>query len=202
MMADTRWALALRFFDRRRLGLVAAGALTALGPRSGPAKKTKKKKKPPPKPILTASCQQLAAGTLTGAARFAQTFVASRGGTLHEIRVAIEKRTDQPPGNYIIQVVPTTGTGVPRHEAHWVFAAAGFDDEDVSIGNTTLVARFAGTSLLAGLTYGLVVSRIGPGQLTMRIGTCSDTGLFSAFGDQPFEASQGGGNLVFSVFVL
>lgn len=182
--------------------------LVSLAP-SGEKANAKKKKKPTsPQPKLAARCAVEAIGVvdLHGAnLRYAQTFVPSQSGTVHQIRVAIYKGAGTT-GNYVVQLVPVFN-GTPAHQAFWIFAASMVNDGDVPTGASTLVANFAGTPISAGSTYAVVVVRLGGGKLAVggvAAGTCANSSLFVASGSDPFFAAseETGSDMVFSVFVV
>ena len=143
-------------------GLALAGALSALPARSSEAaKKKKKKKKPAAEPKSAYTCapsdtsDNFEAGSLT---RYAQSFTATRSGTLREIRVLIDKAVNDK--DYEVQLVRMASAGdVPSNGPFDVMAAAIVPDEDVPTGRATLVAKFAATELVQGTKYAVVVSR-------------------------------------------
>lgn len=170
-------------------GLVLAGAVSALPGRSVEAvkKKGKKKKKPQGPDLKSAyTCAPSdATDSVEGSSlsRYAQSFTATRSGTLREIRVLINKALDA--GDYEVQLVRMSGS-VPSNGAFDVLAAATIPDGDVSTGNATLKAKFAATRLVQGTKYAVVVSRFGsemaipvpfsgdPCEGTMAIATAGD----------------------------
>jgi hypothetical protein len=144
--------------------LALAGALSAL-PRSLAAakKKPKKKKKPASEPKSAYTCVTSDATDFVQAnliSRYAQSFSATRSGTLREIRVLIDKQ--QEASDYEVQLVRMAGT-VPSHQPFDVIAAAVIPNDAVPIGNATLSARFGATSLVKDEQYAVVVSRFGSG---------------------------------------
>jgi hypothetical protein len=143
-------------------GAALAGALAVLPGRSiEAAKKKKKKKKPAPAPKSAYTCTPSDADDLVEAttlSRYAQSFTATRGGTLREIRVLINKALDAK--DYEVQLVRMSGN-VPSNGAFDVIAAAVIPDADVPTGNATLTAKFAATTLAEGTKYAVVVSRFG-----------------------------------------
>lgn len=169
--------------------LVLAGALSALPGRSVEAakKKGKKKKKPQGPDLKSAyTCAPSdATDSVEGSSlsRYAQSFTATRGGTLREIRVLINKAVDS--GDYEVQLVRMAGN-VPSNGAFDVIAAATIPDANVPTGNATLVAKFAATRLVQRTKYAVVVSRFGsemaipvpfsgdPCEGTMAIATAGD----------------------------
>lgn len=144
-------------------GLALAGALSALPGRSAKAakKQGKKKKKPAPAPKSAFTCTPSEADDLVEATtltRYAQSFTATRSGTLREIRVLINKALDA--GDYEVQLVRMSGN-LPSNGPFDVLAAAVVPDSDVPTGNATLQAKFAATRLVQGTKYAVVVSRFG-----------------------------------------
>ena len=157
--------------------LALAGALSAL-PRSVEAAKKKPKKKPK-KPALKSAftCAPSDVDDLVFFGifdRFAQSFTASRSGTLREIRVLINK--DASGGDYVVQLVRMEGN-LPSRNPFDVLAAATIPDEEVPFGDATLVAKFAATRLEQGTSYAVVVNRFGF-ELAIPVPTgdsCADT---------------------------
>ena len=143
-------------------GLALAGALSTLQPRSvGAAKKKGKKKKPAPAPKSAFTCAPSDASDLVEVStltRYAQSFTATRGGTLREIRVLIDKALDG--RDYEVQLVRMNGN-VPSNGPFDVIAAATIPDGDVPLDTSTLSAKFAATTLVQGTKYAVVVSRFG-----------------------------------------
>ena len=162
---------------------------------------------PPPEqaqPLLGGGCQAASVGATSFGAgvRLAQTFVASRGGTLHQIHVAIQKEAGSA-GNYVVQLVPASA-GYPAHAGASVFAASTIDNADVSNGDTTLVANFAGTSIEAGKSYAVVVTRLDGGILLVHVanGTvCPNSAWFYAFGESSFSTAPNA-DMIVSVFIV
>jgi hypothetical protein len=142
-------------------------------------------------------------GFLFGAGkRFAQPFVAGRDGAVREVHIRIEKESDTV-GNWVVQMVPVF-EGVPAHEAAWVFAASPILDEDVPVGESTLVAKFAGVPILKDGVYAVVVGRLGGGAfnlLTVFDGPCPALNLHDARGATAFSPSLGDSAL-FEVYVV
>ena len=146
-------------------GLMLAGAISALPARSVGAAKKKgkgKKKKPAPPALKSAfTCAPSDPSDFVEASiisRYAQSFTATRGGTLREIRVLINKAQDA--RDYEVQLVRMSGN-IPSNGPFDVIAAATIPDGDVPTGNATLVAKFAATTLVQGTRYAVVVSRFG-----------------------------------------
>lgn len=162
---------------------------------------------PPPgqaQPQLAGGCQAASVGVTSFGVgvRLAQTFVANRGGTLQQISVAIQKEASSA-GNYVVQLVPAPG-GQPAHASAAVFAASTIDNGDVATGDSTLVVTFAGTSLVAGQPYAVVVNRLEEGLLLVHLanGTvCPNSAWFYAFGESSFSAAPNA-DMIVSVFVV
>ena len=170
-MAGTRFDDTIRRIGESRrgiltgtAGLALAGALSARSPRPAEAAKRKKKKKKPASELKSAytcapadTTDNVEASSLT---RYAQSFTATRGGTLREIRVLINKALNS--GDYEVQLVRMAANGsVPSNGSFDVIAAAAIPDGDVPVGNATLKAQFAATRLVQGTKYAVVVSRFG-----------------------------------------
>ena len=154
-------------------------------------------------PLFAGGCDAEPGGshTLDNNARIAQSFLATRGGTLDEIRVEITKEAGTV-GNWVMQLVPTFG-GVPAYQPTWVFAAAAVDDPDVPVGGSTLPARFRGISLLAGETYAVVVPRSGGAPFTVRGGFgCDDGRGWNATSELPLSGVPSNIDCFGSVFVV
>jgi hypothetical protein len=182
-------------------GLLAAASLALTGQSSSAKKKKKKKRRPKAK--FAGGCSAAPGGNATefGNGRLAQTFIATRSGTLDEIRVAITKAPGTA-GNWIVQMVPIVG-GVPEHEPTDVFAAAAIDDEDVPDGDSTLRARFRGISILEGFGYAVVVTRSGGALFTLRGGSGCDNGQsWLATSTSTFSSAGSNFDFLFSVFVV
>ncbi|MFN8594465.1 MAG: choice-of-anchor R domain-containing protein [Thermomicrobiales bacterium] len=192
---------ARRIAGSRRVVIASSALLTMagmLGAVSSPAVTAakKKKKKKPTKPVAasTYTCADTVENTFSGGpggiARFSQSFTATRGGTLNEIRVAVVK-TDQT-GDYVVQLVKMDGA-VPSASPLDVLAAATIPDAQVKTGNVTLSAKFAATTLTAGTRYAVVVSRPGSADLVVQVA--------QGGGDCEGDAGVGQGPGVFSNFI-
>ena len=123
--------------------------------------------------------------------RFVQTSTASRGGELREVQIRIQKDTDDL-GNWVVQLMLVPG-GSPDHTARGVMAASMVENTQVPIGPSTLVARFAGTRLVQGLPYAVVVSRLGDARVRVPVSaaaTCRNSKMYAASGEQPFTAGE------------
>jgi hypothetical protein len=156
-----------RFQSRRGVltgsaALTLAGSLSALSPRSVEAAKKKPKKKNPKPPALKSAftCSPPLDDVFEASviSRYAQSFTATRGGSLREIRVRINKLVND--RDYIVQLVRMSGA-VPSASTLDVLAAATIPDTEVPTGNATLVAKFAATNLVQGTQYAVVVSQPG-----------------------------------------
>ncbi len=166
-------------FGSRRAALVGSAALAAGGmvaarsPLTGSARKKKRKKKgqtPDPDPVAQAAftCSGPAEDEFTGAAvtRFAQSFTASRSGTLNQITVAVRKNVST--GDYVVQLLKMAGD-IPSDSPLDVLAAAVIPDTQVATGQTTIEAHFAATSLTQGTEYAVAVSRPGSTDLVVQV---------------------------------
>ena len=166
-------------FGSRRAALVGSAALAAGGmvaarsTLTGSARKKKKKKKvqtPDRDPVAQAAftCSGPADDEFTGAAvtRFAQSFTASRSGTLNQVTVAVRKNVSN--GDYVVQLLKLADD-VPSNSPLDILAAAVIPDAQVASGQTTLVAKFAATNLTQGTEYAVAVSRPGSTDLVVQV---------------------------------
>lgn len=174
-MESKRFDDSTRLIARSRRVVIASSALLTMAGLRGAAPSpslmaAKKKKKKKPVAKATYTCADTVENTLSGGpggiARFSQSFTATRGGALNEIRVAVVK-TD-PTGDYVVQLVKMDGA-VPSASPLDVLAAATIPDAKVKTGNVTLSAKFAATTLTAGTRYAVVVSRPGSADLAVQI---------------------------------
>jgi hypothetical protein len=184
--------------------LVLAGALTALPSRSAAAAKKKPKKKKPPALKSAFTCAAPEADDFVEGnflSRYAQPFTASRGGTLREIRVLINKAISG--SDYQVQLVRMAGN-VPSNGPFDVLAAATIPDDQVPTGNTTLVAKFAATTLVQGTEYAVVVSRFGA-EMAIPVpftgDPCAGSEMAIAQAGEAFQAIDPARDMTFSVLV-
>jgi hypothetical protein len=138
-----------------------------------------------------------------GSARVAQTFGASRNGTLRQIRIAIDKPAGAS-GDYLVQLVRLMPNSLPSNSPIDVMAAVTIPDASVPLGGSTLVATFGGPFLVAGTGYAAVISRPGTslGGLHTRIyqgGSDCDGTIAIADGEGDFDDQSG--DLVVAVLV-
>ena len=135
--------------------------------------------------------------------RAAQTFTASRSGTLRRIQVPIVKPANST-GDYVVQLVRVINE-VPSNEPEHVLAAVTIPDATVPEGEATLTANFAGTKLVQNTVYAAAVSRLdATGPVPLRVhysqeGTCAGQ-YFEAAGIQLFTADPPR-DMIVSVFV-
>jgi len=151
-------------------------------------RKCKQPKSPALKPAF--ACPGPADGGGTGT-RIGQVFAATRSGMLRQIRMGIVK----PPGthgDYIVQLLAASGSPAsPDTSPQAVLAAVVIADAAVSVGATTLVANFAGTKLVQGTDYAVVVARRGTNALIQSHTTDRCAGaLIFAVGDDPFTIND------------
>jgi hypothetical protein len=138
-----------------------------------------------------------------GSARVAQIFGASRTGTLRQIRIAIDKPIGAS-GDYLVQLGRLMPNDLPSNSPIDVMAVVTIADASVPLGDSTLVANFAGPFLVAGTGYAAVTSRPGTnlGGLHTRIhqgGSNCDGTIAIADGEGDFDDQSG--DLVVSVLV-
>jgi hypothetical protein len=184
---------------RRRALVVVAGAL-GLGLNAqdglGKSKKHKHHHTHPPKqqPQLASAytCPgnpDFSVGT-SGDVPLGQRFTATRGGTLRQIRVGVVKDDVGGSGDYLVQLLRTTGDpAAPGTRNIDVLAAAVIRDGDVPLGTSTVVADFAATDLVQGTVYAVMVSRPGAGEYNVQAfdggdfceGVMTDIGHSSTF---------------------
>jgi hypothetical protein len=152
----------------------------------------KRKCKQPKPPALKAAfaCPGPTEGEGAGT-RIGQVFAATRSGTLRQIRVGVIK----PPGthgDYVVQLLAASGFPVsPDNSPQAVLAAVVLADAAVAVGSTTLVANFAGTKLVQGTAYAVVVARRGTTALVQSHLTDRCAGaLIFASGPDPFTIND------------
>lgn len=166
------------------LGAIATGVVAA-----GHGDAKRKKKKPPPL-RLAYRCPAPPEGQGVGT-RIGQVYTATRSGTLRQIRVGIDKPAGTH-GDYVVQLLAASGSpAVPDDSALGVLAAVVVPEASVSNGLTTLVANFAGTELVRGTAYAVVVGRRGgsaavQSHLTDR---CAGALIFTT-GTDPFSVNN------------
>jgi hypothetical protein len=101
--------------------------------------------------------------------RIGHVFAATVDGSLREVRIDIRKDAALPGGDYLVQLLATSGAPAePDHTALGVLAVAIVPDATVPDGDSTLVAEFNGPDLVAGTEYGVVVARPGSPQLAVQ----------------------------------
>jgi hypothetical protein len=127
--------------------------------------------------------------------RVAQIFAAGRNGTLRQIQFAIAKPAGAS-GDYLVQLVRLSDNELPSNSPLDVMAAVTIPDASVPLGESTLVANFAGPFLVAGTGYAAVLSRPGTelGGLQTRIhhgGSDCDGTIAVADGAGDFDAQSG-----------
>jgi hypothetical protein len=178
--------------------LILGATLTAHSPQPARARKRQPRPAytcpPPPNTILTGDTD----------IRFAQSFLATRSGTLRQIKVAISK-VEGTPGDYVVQLVKMTGSG-PSNSPLDVLAAATVPNAQVKTGDTTLVASFATTKLAKNTPYAVVVSRPGTTDLTLPIkqgGTACVGNGYNASGSEAFtQITAPAADFIVTVLVL
>lgn len=188
-----------------RRATLAAAATAAIwravgefpAPRGTSAKKKKKKLQ------VAFACPGPADSTLAlgEGVRVGQVFTATRSGTLRQVKFGIVKEADADPGDFVVQLLKTSG-GVPDNSPLAVLAASTVRDESVPVGETLLVAKFDGTRLEQGVVYGVVVSRPASDGITVQrrdAGVCEGQRT-DAFEDELFDNTSNQDILV-SVFV-
>jgi hypothetical protein len=131
-----------------------------------------------------------------GTTRLAQSFTATRSGTLNQIKVAINKPAGSA-GDFVVQLVTMDGA-LPSSNPFDVIAAATVLNDQVKAGNTTLVAHFATTRLKNDTQYAVVVSRLLVGGVSGSFevfgpigssGAACEGDAFSATGSNAFQKS-------------
>jgi hypothetical protein len=144
-------------------GLALGGILSSLSPGTAGARTRLKKAYTCPPPPGNAT--SVGGG---GTIRLAQSFTATRSGTLNQIKVAINKPAGSA-GDFVVQLVTMDGA-LPSSNPFDVIAAATVLNDQVKAGNTTLVAHFATTRLENDTQYAVVVSRllVGGGQRVLQ----------------------------------
>ena len=148
------WSKALT--GSRRTALTSGAALALGGLLSARSPQTARARRPRLKPAYTCPPSLPASQDYPGGDRVAQSFTATRSGTLRQIKIGIVKKSSG--GDYLVQVVKMAGTD-PSNNAIDVIAAAVVPDAQVKSGETTLVASFGTTTLTQGTQYAVVVSR-------------------------------------------
>jgi hypothetical protein len=162
--------------------LAVGGVLAAFSPRAARAAKKRPKK--------AYTCALPADDAITfgggGAARLAQSFTATRSGTLKQISVEVTKQGFTE--DYVVQLVKVNA-GVPSESPLDVLAAATIPGAQVPVGTSTLTAKFATTQLTPGTQYAVVVSRPGSNDLELpdRTGDDCEGDMFSAVGGGAFS---------------
>jgi hypothetical protein len=230
---SSTWKRSLQRLPSRRdlLHGLAGGGLAALAASFGMAaaaarntkrhqkradqnKKTKKKRRgravspataAPPGPALAYQCPGPKIDDVSGdgLVRFAQTFVAERGGTLRQIQFTIQKSAAT--GDYLVQLLRVVN-GKPSTSPNDVLAAITVPDAAVATGaDVALTGTFAGPALVAGAEYAAAFSRPGvaPGQVAINTRKAPDGcggKLFIADGAGPFNEATNQ-DLLVSVFV-
>jgi hypothetical protein len=177
---------------RGLLPLLSAGMSVALGDSVAAKNKRKRKhRKKPPALNPAFACPAPPEGEGAGT-RIGQVFTATRSGTLRQIRVGIVK----PPGttgDYVVQLLAASGSpAIPDPSALGVLAAVVIPDASVSDGLTTLVANFAGTELVQGTDYAVVVGRRGGNALVQsHIGDrCAGALVHAPDAEGPFSVNN------------
>ena len=168
---------------------LTTGAVLAIGAMlSAVSPQTARARRPKLKPAYTCPPSLPASQDYTNGTRVAQSFTATRSGTLRQIKIGIFKNPSGSGGDYLVQVVKMAGTD-PSNNAIDVIAAAVVPDAQVKTGETTLVASFGTTKLTQGTQYAVVVSRTSAFDLRLegtdcegRIFSASSTGAFSPTG--------------------
>jgi hypothetical protein len=203
-------------------GLGALTDLTAASARKRGQKKQRRPRKkrtppvnqspaPPPPPPDGPPPSQLAyecpgpeenQARFLGEDRVAQTFLASRGGALRQLQVAIHKYPETR-GDYVLQLVAVVeGKGYPSPSPLDVLAAVTIPDAVVPDGNAVLTGAFSGPILEAGRQYAAVVSRPRSESLATRIreGAVCNGELYRAREGDDFAFVKGA-TLIVSVLV-
>ena len=142
----------------RRTALTSGAVLALGGLLSARSPQTARARRPRLKPAYSCPPSFPASQDYPGGDRVAQSFTATRGGTLRQIKIGIVKSPSGSGGDYLVQVVKMAGS-VPSNNAIDVIAAAVVPDAQVKTGETTLVASFGTTTLTQGTQYAVVVSR-------------------------------------------
>jgi hypothetical protein len=184
---------------KKRRGQTAPPASPPPGPTSPP----------PPETVLTYQCpgpkNSLVAGN--GDIRFAQTFVAERGGSLRQIQFSIGKQSGTT-GDYVVQLLKVVGSK-PSHNPVDVLATVTIPNAEVAAGTeVTLTAPFTGPTLVAGTEYAAAISRPGAGPAEARINTLNVGGgacggkLFLAVAGDVFAEEILAQDLLVSVLVV
>ena len=141
----------------RRTVLTSGAALALGGLHAARSPRTVRARKRSLKPAYTCPPSIDASQDYSDGTRVAQSFTATRSGTLRQIKIGIVKNPSGS-GDYLVQVVRMDGT-VPSNNAIDVIAAAVVPDAQVKTGETTLVVSFGTTRLTQGTEYAVVVSR-------------------------------------------
>lgn len=158
----------------------------------------------PAQGVLDANCpgpSNFVFNMFAGDQRVAQTFTAQRTGSL--VRAEIEAiKTGTPGGDWVMQIVPTDGSGTPINT---VLASATIADATVPNGASRLAAVLAApASVGAGRQYALLLTRPGAAMFAL-----SDRDDNPCPGQEFFSLSQSGAwtpnspsyDAVFAVFV-
>lgn len=171
----------------------ALSALVAAAPLSAEAKGKHGK------PVGGCAAAATSFGEFAGG-RVASTFAAERTGRLRQIRVGVFK-AEVAAGSWVVQLVPVAG-GIPASLPEDVYAANTIPDDAIPNGLSTATVAFAGTPIVAGITYAVVVSRVGGpvGVGTVGNDACPGNALFWAMPGRTF-AAVGRPSFPFSVLV-
>lgn len=143
---------------RTRLGIASVAGLATPTPDAGAARRRPKRTYTCPAPDDETRLLPLL-GFPNG--RQAQLFEARRDGVLRQIRVGIEKLAGGA-GDDVVQLgrVAADPTPLPSNSPFDVIAAVTIPDEAVRLGQSTVVAAFAGTPIRAQTAYAVVVARL------------------------------------------
>ena len=133
---------------------------------------------PPPSPRLVYECPEpssVANLNGNGSDRFAQTFIPSESGSLHQIRFAVSKQGTA--GDYVVQLLAVSG-GTPGSSAGDILSTTTVSDASLPAGLGTVVADFSGPALTAGTEFAAAITRPGSTSLDVRqkvAGGCTGT---------------------------
>lgn len=138
---------------------------------------------------------------IEGTERYGQVFAAATSGSLRQVRLAIGKGSGSTPGNFVVQLLETSGSpAIPDPGPLAVLAAVTIPEAVVPEDVGTVVANFAGTPLVAGTEYAVVVSRpdsdvfrvgyhLNPAACPGTVASNSGRDLFSLFDQLDFAVS-------------
>jgi hypothetical protein len=142
--------------------------------------------------------------TPIGNFREAQTFTAGRTGGLQRVTIAITNLGGS--ANFLVQILPTDGNGVPTNLG---LADTTIPATSVAQGPTTLDANFSvAAPVTAGQTYAVAVSRPGANPVvplwqiqTRTAGTCPGSGFVSSDASAGWSPQPANADFIFQTYV-